>query len=274
MSAPVPASRDLRRAGAAAATALLLAACATVPLTGRKQLILVPQDQVLAMSLQEYGDFLQKHPPSIDRAATERVVAVGTRIQGAVERFMASKGMGGKLAGYKWEFHLVESPEVNAWCMPGGKVVVYTGILPVAKTDAGLAVVMGHEIAHAVADHGNERMSQSLLAELGGVALDTALQQKPDQTRQLWTSAYGVGAQYGALLPFSRVQESEADHLGLNFMAMAGYDPHEAPAFWKRMSAGGGQAPPQFLSTHPSDETRIRAIADAIPEAMTYYTPR
>ncbi len=253
------------------AATLLLAACATVPVTGRKQLILLPEGQMLSMSFKEYGDFLQKNPPSTDKTATEMVVRVGTRIQGAVEQFFAAKGMSGKLSGYKWEFHLVESKEVNAWCMPGGKVVVYTGILPVAATEAGLAVVMGHEIAHAVADHGNERMSQGLLVELGGAALDTALQQKPEQTRQLWMGAFGVGAQYGAVLPFSRVQESEADHLGLIFMAMAGYDPHEAPAFWKRMSQLGGQAPPEFMSTHPSDETRMNKIAEELPEAMTYY---
>jgi predicted Zn-dependent protease len=158
--------------------------------------------------------------------------------------------------------------------MPGGKVVVYSGILPVTKDETGLAVVMGHEIAHAVADHGNERMSQGLLAQLGGAALDTALKQKPEQTRQLWMSVFGVGAQYGALLPFSRIQESEADHLGLIFMALAGYDPHEAPSFWTRMSQKGGQAPPEFMSTHPSDETRIRKITEGIPEAMTYYKKR
>lgn len=210
-------------------------------------------------------------PPSADKSGTATVVSVGTRIQGAVERFFAMKGMSGKLSRYTWEFQLVDNKDVNAWCMPGGKVVVYSGILPVAQNEAGLAVVMGHEIAHAVAEHGNERMSQGLLAQLGGAALDSALQQKPEQTRQLWMSAFGVGAQYGALLPFSRVQESEADHLGLIFMAMAGYDPHEAPGFWTRMSAKGGQSPPQFLSTHPSDETRIRKIVEGIPEAMTYY---
>jgi predicted Zn-dependent protease len=158
--------------------------------------------------------------------------------------------------------------------MPGGKVVVYSGILPVAKDEAGLAVVLGHEIAHAVADHGNERMSQGLLAQAGGMALDAALQKKPDETRQLWMSVFGAGAQYGALLPFSRIQESEADHLGLIFMAMAGYDPHEATSFWERMSRAGGKAPPEFMSTHPSDETRIRKINQEVPEAMTYYKKR
>jgi predicted Zn-dependent protease len=251
--------------------ALLLAACATVPLTGRKQLILMPEGDMLSMSYKEYGDFIEKNPPSTNKTATAMVVGVGTKIQGAVERFFAAKGRSNKLAVYKCEFHLVESKEANAWCLPGGKVVVYSGLLPVTVSEAGLAVVMGHEIAHAVAEHGNERMSQGMLAQLGGVALETALQQKPEQTRQIWRSAYGVGAQYGALLPFSRVQESEADRLGLIFMAMAGFDPHEAPAFWQRMSQKGGQKPPEFMSTHPSDETRIRKIAETLPEAMTYY---
>lgn len=263
--------RFLRSAALPWLAAALLVACATAPITGRRQLILVPAQTMLSMSFQEYGDFLEKHPPSSDRAATETVARVGTRIRGGVEKYFASKGMGNRLAGYRWEFHLVESADVNAWCMPGGKVVVYTGILPLTRDETGLAVVIGHEIAHAVAEHGNERMSQGLLAQMGGVALDTALQQKPEQTRQIWMSAFGVGAQYGALLPFSRIQESEADHLGLIFMAMAGYDPREAPAFWRRMSQAAGKAPPEFLSTHPSDETRIRKIAEAIPEAVRYY---
>jgi Zn-dependent protease with chaperone function len=274
MSILVRSLRAVRRSAILSIAALLLIACATVPLTGRRQLSLVPEGNMLSMSFEEYGDFLKKNPPSADRAGTEMVVAVGKRVQGAVERFFAMKGMSSKLSGYQWEFHLVDSKEVNAWCMPGGKVVVYSGILPVAKDEAGLAVVLGHEIAHAVADHGNERMSQGLLAQAGGMALDAALQKKPDETRKLWNSVFGVGAQYGALLPFSRIQESEADHLGLIFMAMAGYDPHEATSFWERMSHAGGKAPPEFMSSHPSDETRIRKIAQEIPEAMTYYKKR
>jgi predicted Zn-dependent protease len=250
---------------------LLLTACVAAPLTGRRQLIIVPQDTMLSMSFQQYNDFLAKNPPSSDKAGAQLVLSAGTKIQHAVEQFFAAKGMTNKLAGYKWEFHLVQSKDVNAWCMPGGKVVVYSGILPVTQNEAGLAVVLGHEIAHAVANHGNERMSQGLLAEFGATALDTALKDKPQETRQLWDTVFGVGAQYGALLPYSRIQESEADHLGLIFMAMAGYDPHEAPEFWKRMSQLGGQKPPEFLSTHPSDETRMRKINEWIPEAMTYY---
>ena len=158
--------------------------------------------------------------------------------------------------------------------MPGGKVVAYTGILPITRDEQGLAVVLGHEIAHAIAEHGSERMSQGLLADLGGVALSEALKTKPEETRQLWMTAFGVGAQYGALLPFSRLQESEADRLGLIFMALAGYDPNGAVGFWERMaSAKPGAAPPQFLSTHPSDATRIQAIRKDLPEAMRYYKP-
>ena len=176
------------------------------------------------------------------------------------------------LKGFQWEFNTVESEEANAFCMPGGKVVFYTGILPICQDEAGVAVVMGHEVAHAIAKHGNERMSQGLVQQFGGVALSVALSDKPAQTQQLFQTAYGVGSQVGVMLPFSRLQESEADELGLIFMAMAGYDPHEAPKFWERMSAkSSGGAPPEFLSTHPSHETRIRKLNKAIPKAMEYY---
>jgi predicted Zn-dependent protease len=256
------------------ALSLFIIACSTVPITGRKQLNLIPASEMLATSFQEYGDFLKANPLSANQQQTAMVRNVGTKIQHAVETYFQQKGLSDALKDYKWEFNLVESKEVNAWCMPGGKVVVYTGILPVTKTETGLAVVMGHEIAHAVAEHGNERMSQGLLAQLGGAALSQALAKEPEKTKNLWLTAYGVGAQYGAILPFSRTQESEADHLGLDFMAMAGYDPHEAVAFWQRMSAANsGQAPPEFMSTHPSDETRIQNLTNGIPEAMQYYKP-
>lgn len=256
------------------ASCFLVSACATVPITGRRQLSLIPQSQMLATSYQQYGEFLQTAKLSGDAAATARVKRIGQRIQGAVEQYFAQQGQSDRLADYRWEFNLAESDEVNAWCMPGGKVMVYTGLLPVAQTDGGLAVVMGHEIAHAIADHGGERMSQQLVAQMGGMALDAALQSKPDQTRSLWMSVYGVGAQFGALMPFSRQQESEADRLGLIFMSMAGYDPHEAVTFWTRMAAASsGAKPPEFLSTHPSDETRIANLNKLLPEAMQYYKP-
>ena len=245
--------------------------CSTVPITGRKQLNLIPESQMLSMSFQEYSTFVKSNKLSSDPAQTQMVKRVGGRVQKAVEQFMAQKGMSDRLNGYQWEFNLVDSKEVNAWCMPGGKVVVYTGIMPVVQSETGLAVVLGHEIAHAVAEHGNERMSQGLVAQAGGMALDAALANKPEQTRSLWMSAFAVGAQYGALLPYSRVQESEADHLGLIFMSMAGYDPNEALSFWTRMSQQGGQKPPEFLSTHPSDQTRIDDIRKELPEALQYY---
>jgi len=254
---------------------LVIIACSTVPLTGRKQLSLIPNSQMLAMSYQEYGQFLETNKLSANQPQTKVVKTVGARIQKAVEDYMAQNNMSDRLQGYKWEFNLVESDEVNAWCMPGGKVVVYSGILPVTQTDRGLAVVMGHEIAHAIAEHGGERMSQELLARLGGMALSTALDKEPEKTKQLWMSAFGLGAQLGVLLPYSRTHESEADHLGLIFMSMAGYDPNEAVTFWQRMSqTKSGQAPPEFLSTHPSEVTRIEDLKKALPEALQYYHKR
>ena len=253
----------------------VLAGCAEVPITGRRQLNIVPQSLVTSMSLQEYQQFISQSKVSSDSQQNATVKRVGTRIAQAVEDYAKAHGEQGRIAGYKWEFTVVQDAQINAFAMPGGKVVVYTGILPVAQNDAGLAAVLGHEIAHVFAEHGSERMSQSLLVEMGGVGLDVALQKQPEQTRSLFNTAYGLGSQVGVLLPFSRVQESEADHLGLVFMAMAGYDPHEAVAFWQRMAAASkGQAkPPQFLSTHPADATRIRDLQNLIPEAMQYYKP-
>lgn len=253
-------------------TLLLLSACSTVPITGRSQLNLIPGSSMISMSLQQYDQFLKEHKLSTNQEQTQLVRRVGGRISEAVERYFVANGMQDELKNYKWEFNLVEDKQVNAWCMPGGKVVVYTGILPVAGGEEGLAVVMGHEIAHAVAEHGNERMSQGLLAQAGGVALSTAMSSKPAQTRQLWMAVYGAGAQYGAILPYGRKQESEADHLGLVFMTMAGYDPNAAIPFWERMAAQkGGQSPPEFLSTHPSDTTRINNIKKLVPEVLQKY---
>jgi predicted Zn-dependent protease len=252
-------------------SSFLALSCSSVPITGRSQLSLVSDSEMMSMSYQEYDKFLKENKLSTDKQATEMVRRVGLKIQKGVETYFATKEMSQQLEGYKWEFNLVESKDVNAWCMPGGKVVVYTGILPVTKTEAGLAVVMGHEIAHAVARHGAERMSQEMLAQMGAVALDAALAKKSAQTKSIWMSAYGIGAQYGALLPYSRTHESEADQLGLYFMAMAGYDPHEAVSFWERMAQTGGGSPPEFMSTHPAHETRIDDLKKLLPEAMTYY---
>jgi len=224
------------------------------------------------MSFQQYDDFLKSNKLSTNQGQIQAVRQVGMRIQRAVEEFFVERDMSGRLQDYAWEFNLVENDQVNAFCMPGGKVVVYTGILPIAGNEAGLAVVMGHEIAHAIAGHGSERMSQGLAVEMGGVALSAALANQAAQTQQLWMTAFGVGSQYGLMLPYSRLHESEADHLGLIFMAMAGYDPHNAVGFWERMAqAKEGQAPPEFMSTHPADATRIRKIQELIPEVMPYY---
>ncbi|MEE9431499.1 MAG: M48 family metallopeptidase [Melioribacteraceae bacterium] len=251
---------------------LFIVSCSTVPVTGRKQLSLIPSSQMMSMSYQQYDTFLKEHPPSKDQKQTAMIKTVGRKIQKSVEQYFKQKKMSEHLKGYNWEFNLVDSKDVNAWCMPGGKVVFYTGILPICKDEAGVAVVMGHEIAHAIAEHGGERMSTGLLTQLGGMGLALALQNKPQQTQQLWMTAFGIGAQVGVMLPFSRLHESEADHLGLIFMAMAGYNPRIAPEFWKRMAANkGGQAPPEFLSTHPSDQTRINDLNKLMPEALQYY---
>ena len=256
------------------AATLFLLSCQTVPVTGRQQLSLIPSGSILSMSSGSYKDFLSKHKVIEGTPQAQEVRKVGTRIRHAVEQYMAGQGMSDRLKGYQWEFNLVEDKDMNAWAMPGGKVVVYSGILPVTRDETGLAVVMGHEIGHAVANHGEERMSQGLLAQMGGMALSAALAERPKETQNLFLAAFGLGAQVGVLLPYSRLQESEADRLGLIFMAMAGYDPRNAPDFWKRMSsAQHGAAPPEFLSTHPADATRIRNIEQLIPEAMKYYKP-
>lgn len=246
--------------------------CSKVPVTGRKQLDILPSSQILALANTNYKDFLSQNKISGNADQTAMVKRAGNNIAGAVEKYLSEHGLKKELKDYSWEFNLVENNEINAWCMPGGKVVVYTGILPVAQTETGLAVVMGHEIAHAVAKHGNERMSQGLLQQLGGVALQVAMSSKPQQTQNLFYAAYGAGTSVGIMLPFSRLQESEADRLGLIFMAMAGYDPREAVEFWKRMDAQSkGQAPPEFLSTHPGHDTRIKDLQKYMPEALRYY---
>jgi len=252
--------------------ALTVYYCSTVPITGRSQLSLIPSSEMNAMSFQQYDEFLKQSKLSANKSDVDMIKRVGVNIQKAVESYFAQNNLSSQLNGYKWEFNVVESEEVNAWCMPGGKVVVYTGILPVTKDETGLAVVMGHEIAHAVAQHGAERMSQGLMQQLGGVALSVALTNEPAETQSLFYAAYGIGTELGVMLPFSRTHESEADRLGLVFMAMAGYNPNSAVDFWTRMAANsGGGAPPEFLSTHPSNETRIADIKKNLPEAMGYY---
>ncbi|NOU60897.1 M48 family metallopeptidase [Marinifilum caeruleilacunae] len=256
------------------ALVMILAACATVPITGRKQMNLFPESEMIATSLTQYDAFLKENKLSTDKANTEMVKSCGHRIAKAVEEFMNANGMGDRVANFKWEFNLIDNDTPNAWCMPGGKVVFYTGILPYTQTETGLAVVMGHEIAHAVARHGNERMSQQMGIQALGTGLAIALNEKPEETQQIWMMAFGVGANVGVMLPFSRSHENEADKMGLIFMAMAGYDPSEAVEFWKRMGESGGQKPPEFLSTHPADATRVKNLQEFLPEAMKYYKKR
>lgn len=253
-------------------TSIIIFSCSTVPLTNRKQLAMIPQGELLAMSFAQYDAFLDSTNVSSNQDQTAMVKNVGKDIQVAVTQYLTENNYGHLLDGFNWEFNLVEDNQVNAWCMPGGKVVVYTGILPITRDEDGLAVVMGHEIAHAIADHGNERMSQGMLQQYGGVALSVALQNQPAETQALWMTAYGVGTQYGAMLPYSRLHESEADHLGLIFMSIAGYNPQASIPFWQRMAdASGGQSPPEFMSTHPSHETRISNLQKWMPEALEYY---
>jgi len=251
---------------------LFLLGCAEVPVTHRKGLHLVPESELLALSFQQYGEVIKKSKLSTDQKKIQMVRRVGERIARSSGAFLRESGRGDQISSYKWEFNVIEDDKVvNAWCMPGGKVAVYTGILPYTRDETGLAVVLGHEVAHAIADHGNERMSQALLANMGGMALSVALASKPSQTRDLFMAAFGAGATVGFLLPYSRLHESEADRIGLMFMARAGYDPREAIPFWERMNKQAGHKPPEFLSTHPAPESRIANIKTYIPEALPYY---
>jgi predicted Zn-dependent protease len=252
-----------------------LFSCASVPVTERRGLHLVPDSELTTMSYQEYNNVLKKSKLSTDMAKVSMVRRVGQRIATASEQLLVEKGHGDDIRNYKWEFNLIEDDKtVNAWCMPGGKVAVYTGLLFISQDENGLAVVMGHEVAHAIAKHGNERMSQGLLAQFGAIGLSVALAGNPGVTSDIFMQAYGMGAQVGFLLPYSRIQESEADHIGLILMAKAGYDPRGAVVLWQRMNAKGGARPPEFLSTHPAPESRIRNIESLIPEAMQVYKAR
>lgn len=245
--------------------------CSKVPITGRRQMKLLPDAKLIQLSNQEYAKFIAANTlmPAND-TNTIMVKKVGNKIASEIQKFLVSQKQAKRLNGYKWEFNLIQSNTVNAWCMPGGKVVVYTGLLPVTKDEKGLAVVMGHEIAHAIANHGNERMSQQMAIKMGGTALAVAMEQQPSQTAEVFNQCYGVGSSLGALA-YSRKHETEADKLGLCFMAMAGYDPNTAVGFWERMSKMGGGASLQLLSTHPSDATRIKNIKEYMPKAMKYY---
>ncbi len=261
----------IKKFGVLLITILVYQGCATVPVTGRKQMSLVSNEEIIPMATQQYSQVLKEGKLSTNQQQTALVKSVGVKIQKAVEEYMASKGLSSELSGFNWEFNLLDDPQtVNAWCMPGGKVAFYTGIMPICKDEAGVAVVMGHEVAHAIANHGRERMSQGLVAEFGLSTISGAMGQNPGLTNQIFMQAIGMGTQVG-MLKFSRQHESEADKIGLIFMSIAGYDPNEAPKFWERMAAQSNGAPPEWLSTHPSNETRISDLKRDIPEAMKYY---
>ncbi|MDF0717537.1 M48 family metallopeptidase [Muricauda sp. 334s03] len=245
---------------------VMAAACKTNPFTGKSTLNFYPNSQVFPMAFAEYDQFLESNNVVTGSSDAQMITRVGQRIASAAERWLDANGHPGYLKDYKWEYNLVKDETVNAWCMPGGKIVFYTGILPITQDETGVAVVMGHEVAHALADHGAQRMSASTLQQIGAVAGNVAI--KDDQTRGLFNQAYGIGSQIGVMLPFSRSHETEADRIGLQIMAIAGYDPSEAAELWKRMKANsGGQAPPEFLSTHPSNDTRINNLTAWAPAA-------
>lgn len=246
---------------------VLAAACATNPLTGKSTLALVSDAEILPSSFQQYSEFLKENKVVTGTADAKRVVTVGTKIKQAAEKWLAATGNSTYLKDYQWEYNLVQSDELNAWCMPGGKIVFYTGILPTCKNDTGMAVVMGHEVAHALLNHGQQRMSAAALQSKGSEVIGAAVGAKSETTKQLAMTAYGAVTEYGGMMPFSRKHESEADKIGLTLMAIAGYNPDEAVAFWERMAAAGGGETPEFMSTHPSNTTRIADIKALIPEA-------
>ena len=262
----------LKHLSVLAVAALLFTFCHKNAITGRRSINLITNSEMNAMSFTEYDKFLSENKPLPETNANVIMVRkIGSNIQKAVEKYYADKGLSKQLDGFAWAFNVVEDPTINAWCMPGGKVVVYTGILPVTKDETSLAVVMGHEIAHAIAQHGNERMSSALMVQLGGAVLSTALQTKPQLTHDIFMQSFGIGSQLG-MLGYSRSHETEADKMGVIFAAMAGYDPRAAITFWERMSqAGGGEKPPQILSTHPSDERRINDLKGFMKDALPYY---
>lgn len=244
----------------------LFLSCATNPFTGKKTMAFVSNDQIFPSAFQQYDQFLTENKVVNGTSDAEMVKRVGQKIATAAERWLDANGYQGYLKDYKWEYNLVDDKTVNAWCMPGGKIVVYTGILPIAKNETGVAAIIGHEVAHALENHGQQRMSAGMMQQIGAVGLNVALQD--DKNIGLFNQAYGVGSNVLGMLPFSRKHETEADEVGIILMAIAGYNPDEAAELWKRMSAqSGGQAPPEFLSTHPSNDTRIANLTRLAPKA-------
>ena len=248
-----------------------LVSCSVVPMTGRKQFVAIPSSQMISLSNDSYTRVMKEGKLSSNQQYVNSVRRVGERLTVAVEAYLKQNNLSAYTEGYQWQYNVLESDELNAWCMPGGQIAFYEGILPVCQDEHGIAVVMGHEIAHAVAQHGNERMSQQLALQMGGIALSEALKTQKQETIDLAMIAFGVGAQVGVQLPYSRLHESEADELGLYFMAMAGYDPQKAPAFWERMEAKSSARPPEFLSTHPDPSNRIAKLKQHMPKALEYY---
>lgn len=244
---------------------LMLAGCGSVPVTGRRQVLLVSDQEVLTSSLTQYNDYMKSAPRSSSTKQSAMVTRVGKKIAAATEQYLRQNGLANEVKNFAWEFNLVKDEQVNAFCMPGGKIVVYEGLMKLVSSDDELAVVIGHEVAHAVAKHSNERMSQQILAQYGAQVLGQSLSQKSAAVQNIAKQVYGVGAQYGVMLPFSRKHETEADYMGLIFMRMAGYNPDVAIGFWQKMSAGGAKVP-ELMSTHPSDSRRISDIQKALPE--------
>lgn len=255
-------------AAAVAAMAFLMTACGSVPLTGRKQVLLVSDQEVFQAGLTQYKEYISTSTLSSDSKVTAMVRTVGQKLASATEKYLKANGLESELSNFAWEFNLVHDPQVNAFCMPGGKIVVYEGLLTVAQNEAELAVVLGHEIAHAVAKHSNERMSQQIMAQYGMAILSSALSEKSAAVQNTAVSVFGLGAQVGLMLPYSRKHEYEADYMGIVFMELAGYDSNSALDFWTKMAAGGS-GKSDFLSTHPSDSKRINALKARIPEAKT-----
>ena len=251
--------------------AFLLSSCASVPLAGRKRLMLVSETETLQSSLTEYNSYMSTATKSTSKTGQAQVERVGKRIAAAAEKFMNDNGLSADVANYSWEFTLVKDQEINAFCMPGGKIVVYEGLMPLVGCDDDLAVVIGHEVAHAVARHSSERMSQQLLAQYGAAVIGAAVSQKSEMTQQMASVVYGLGAQYGVMLPFSRKHESEADYMGLVFMTLAGYDPEQAVSFWEKMAASSSTSIPAILSSHPSDSQRIADIQKRLPKIELKY---
>ena len=254
-----------------AAFASLLAACSQNAATGRSQFNLVSSEEMIKASQVEYTKFLSEHKVVTNTSEAAMVKRIGANIASAVQRYYAAKGLTSLLDGYQWEYNLVDSKEVNAWCMPGGKIVVYTGILPVTQSENALAVVMGHEIAHAIAEHSRERVSEQMAAQAGGLLFSSLVTSDPKQAENIFMIANGLTT-YGLILPHSRKQELEADKLGLQYCATAGYDPREAIPLWERMAAlSQGQSPPEFASTHPAESTRIEKLRQQMPDALKLY---